>query len=109
MNFITMALLSLLLIFIGLSLSKKQFLDREKSRPFECGFNPKSLPRASISLRFFLVALVFLVFDVEIVLIFPAVSALFSLSNVSRLILLLVFMLVLIVGLYHEINQGVLN
>lgn len=62
------------LLLIGLILGVFGFVfGREKSRPFECGFDPVGSSRVPFSLRFFLLAVIFVVFDVEIVLLFPAV------------------------------------
>ena len=51
-------------------------LDIEKLRPFECGFIPQTKPRSPFSIHFFLVSIIFLIFDVELVLLFPYILGL---------------------------------
>nr|YP_010715704.1 NADH dehydrogenase subunit 3 [Stenopelmatus typhlops]WDE73781.1 NADH dehydrogenase subunit 3 [Stenopelmatus typhlops] len=101
--------LSVLVMMIASILSKKSINDREKSSPFECGFDPKSSARLPFSLRFFLIAVIFLIFDVEIALLLPIIiiihwSNIFTWSIVSMF-----FLFILLAGLFHEWNQGALE
>lgn len=90
-------------------MSKKTFSDREKRSPFECGFDPKNSARLPFSLHFFLIAIIFLIFDVEITLLLPIILSL-KLSNIINFSIIRVsFILILLIGLYHEWNQGALN
>nr|AXS66186.1 NADH dehydrogenase subunit 3 [Tenebrionoidea sp. 1 KM-2017] len=99
---------SALLIVLNL-ISKKSSQDREKNSPFECGFDPKSSSRLPFSLHFFLIAVIFLIFDVEITLLFPLILT-FKTSNIlTYLPVMFSFILILLIGLYHEWNQGALN
>nr|AZH80796.1 NADH dehydrogenase subunit 3 [Caridina sp. La Guen] len=96
-------------MFISSILAKKTILDREKSSPFECGFDPKSSARLPFSLLIFLIALIFLIFDVEITLILPLASIM-NFTNIKSWIFTGVFFLIiLLLGLYHEWNQGALE
>nr|WKU84136.1 NADH dehydrogenase subunit 3 [Senaspis dentipes] len=103
---ITLAIIVMLLASI---LSKKSFADREKSSPFECGFDPMSSSRLPFSLKFFLITIIFLIFDVEIALILPMILIM-NYSNLFMWTLTsMIFIIILIIGLYHEWNQGMLN
>lgn len=101
--------ISIIVIFLASTLSKKTILDREKRSPFECGFEPFNSSRLPFSIRFFLIAIIFLIFDVEIALIFPIINAL----KINNLIVWtyssIIFILILLGGLYHEWNQGALE
>lgn len=66
-------LISSIIILISSIISKKSFFDQEKISPFECGFDPFNFSRIPFSIRFFLIALIFLIFDVEIALILPII------------------------------------
>lgn len=98
-----------LLTRLGMALSSKSLQDREKSRPFECGFDPKTVSRLPFSLRFFLIAVIFLIFDVELLLIFPVVLRIFSLRSTAVGVTLVIFLVILFAGLIHESNQGSLD
>nr|YP_009379004.1 NADH dehydrogenase subunit 3 [Pachycerina decemlineata]ARI44218.1 NADH dehydrogenase subunit 3 [Pachycerina decemlineata] len=102
-------ILSSIVMLLASILSKKSLVDREKSSPFECGFDPKSSSRLPFSLRFFLITIIFLIFDVEIALILPMILII-NFSNVFIWsITSIIFILILLIGLYHEWNQGMLN
>nr|YP_010511700.1 NADH dehydrogenase subunit 3 [Palaeoagraecia brunnea]UXL83024.1 NADH dehydrogenase subunit 3 [Palaeoagraecia brunnea] len=106
---IIVLILSIIVMALASLLSKKSINDREKASPFECGFDPKSSARLPFSLRFYLIAVIFLIFDVEIALLLP-MTILMQWSNLSSwLTISIVFLLILLIGLYHEWNQGALE
>nr|AXS65896.1 NADH dehydrogenase subunit 3 [Tenebrionoidea sp. 12 KM-2017] len=99
----------ILMISILNLIAKKTFMDREKSSPFECGFDPKSSARLPFSLHFFLIAVIFLIFDVEITLLFPMIISLKYSNLLMYLLIMMFFILILLIGLIHEWKQGALN
>nr|UYG49162.1 NADH dehydrogenase subunit 3 [Abscondita chinensis] len=102
-------MLALIVMMLTSFLSKKMIIDREKSSPFECGFDPKSSARMPFSLQFFLIAMIFLIFDVEITLLLPLVITMKITSILSFTMVTIIFIVILLIGLYNEWNQGALN
>nr|YP_006303606.1 NADH dehydrogenase subunit 3 [Minimugil cascasia]AEK53178.1 NADH dehydrogenase subunit 3 [Minimugil cascasia] len=80
--------------------------DYEKLSPYECGFDPLGTARLPFSLRFFLVAILFLLFDLEIALLLPLPwgdqlpSPLTTFTWASTILILLTL------GLIYEWTQG---
>nr|AQP28395.1 NADH dehydrogenase subunit 3 [Spinitermes sp. A TB-2017] len=102
-------ILSSVIMMLATLISKKINEDREKSSPFECGFDPKNSARLPFSSRFFLIAVIFMIFDVEIALLLPMPITMLTSNIKSWLIISSLFLLILIIGLYHEWNQGSLE
>nr|UYA97661.1 NADH dehydrogenase subunit 3 [Megacopta bituminata] len=104
----TMTMTMIMMMLCGI-VHKSSIQDREKMSPFECGFNPKKSARIPFSIQFFLLAVLFLIFDIEIAIILPVIITM-KLSMTSKWILTVtLFITLLIMGLYHEWKNGVLE
>nr|WHM51569.1 NADH dehydrogenase subunit 3 [Acorhinotermes subfusciceps] len=108
MTMMTITITTIVMILATL-LSKKMNKDREKSSPFECGFDPKNSARLPFSSRFFLIAVIFMIFDVEIALLLPMPITMTTSKMWLWMMISWLFLLILIIGLYHEWNQGSLE
>nr|UZN43731.1 NADH dehydrogenase subunit 3 [Ixodes ovatus] len=108
MKIITIICIPLIMMITSLILFMKSSLDKEKLSPFECGFDPFSLSRMSFSLKFFLISVIFLIFDIEIVIILP--FPLLSQNKSYTFILSFICINTLILwGLVYEWNKGMLE
>lgn len=102
-------ILPVLVLSISFIISARSTQDREKSSPFECGFDPKNTARLPFSTRFFLLAVIFMVFDIEIVLLIPTPLTIINQIVLQSIIGATIFLLILILGLLHEWNEGSLD
>nr|UBD09521.1 NADH dehydrogenase subunit 3 [Leptodius exaratus] len=107
-SLLTLIISSIVMVLASI-LSKKTILDREKNSPYECGFDPKGSARLPFSLRFFLIAVIFLIFDVEITLLLPIASIITVTNIFSYMIISSLFLIILLLGLYYEWKQGALD
>nr|AER41345.1 NADH dehydrogenase subunit III [Chlorophonia cyanea] len=80
--------------------------DSEKLSPYECGFDPLGSARLPFSIRFFLVAILFLLFDLEIALLLPLPWALQLDSPLTTLAWASTLLFLLTLGLVYEWAQG---
>ncbi|MBI2345983.1 MAG: NADH-quinone oxidoreductase subunit A [Deltaproteobacteria bacterium] len=100
--------------FLGLSacIGRKR-PTAEKLAPYECGLDPVSSPRQRFSVKFFLVAMVFLLFDVEVTFLFPwaVLVRRFTESGLGTFIFVegLLFIFVLAIGLVYVWRRGALE
>nr|YP_009144185.1 NADH dehydrogenase subunit 3 [Gymnomuraena zebra]AKI32571.1 NADH dehydrogenase subunit 3 [Gymnomuraena zebra]WNH38140.1 NADH dehydrogenase subunit 3 [Gymnomuraena zebra] len=97
--------LSCVLIFISFWLPQMS-PDSEKLSPYECGFDPLGSARLPFSMRFFLVAILFLLFDLEIALLLPLPWGNQLLDTTQTLFWATLIIILLTIGLAYEWAQG---
>lgn len=105
----TACAVSTILAILIVSLRLKSLIDYEKLSPFECGFSPKLNSRLNFSLQFFLITLIFLIFDVELILIFPFLGNTTNAINFWGPFSLILFIIFLSGGFLWEWKQGILE
>ena len=103
--------LSLLIsaIILGLSfIIAIQTPDTEKTSAYECGFEPFEDARNKFDVHFYVVAILFLIFDMEVAFLFPwALTA--STTGIYGYIAVVLFLLILTIGFFYEVVRGALN
>jgi NADH-quinone oxidoreductase subunit A len=110
--FLTVATgLALLLMSLGLLIGRWKVRARDdvqKLSPYECGFEAFEDSRMKFDVRYYLVAILFIVFDLEIAFLFPWAVALDRIGIVA-MAAMGVFLLVLVVGFIYEWKKGALE
>nr|WEP24790.1 NADH dehydrogenase subunit 3 [Idioscopus sp. 'myrica'] len=109
MHMIVIIMIIIVVMTTLMMISKKSINDKEKLTPFECGFNPMSNKRLPFSIHFFLIAVIFLIFDIEIIIILPMVVTMKYIMIKYWIMTSLLFIIVLMLGLYHEWYNGMLK
>ena len=109
-----------ILIFIGVAVALsvvivlasfilvRQKPDSEKVSPYECGFPPFSDARTKFDVRFYLVSILFIIFDLEVAFLFPWAVA-FKDVGAFGFWSMMVFLAVLTVGFSYEWRKGALE
>jgi NADH-ubiquinone oxidoreductase chain 3 len=108
MLFLIVPILAVLLLGLNLLLAAHK-PDEAKVSAYECGFSPVyGQTRSTFQIHFFLVALLFLVFDLEILLLFPIALTLYQVSMFGFSVAL-IFFIVLTIGFVLEIGSGAIK
>ena len=109
-----------ILIFLGIAVAlsaamiaasyiiAKQRPDAEKLSPYECGFAPFHDARRQFDVRFYLVAILFIIFDLEVAFLFPWAVSLGSIG-IFGFWSMVVFLAVLTIGFIYEWKKGALE
>jgi NADH-quinone oxidoreductase subunit A len=100
-------ILGLALYTIG-SLAGPSRPDAEKLSPYECGFEAFEDSRMRFDVRYYLVAIIFIVFDLEIAFFFPWAVSLRE-TGAFGLVSMLIFALILVVALVYDYRKGALE
>nr|YP_010296697.1 NADH dehydrogenase subunit 3 [Gracixalus yunnanensis]UMI33290.1 NADH dehydrogenase subunit 3 [Gracixalus yunnanensis] len=104
--YVTIALtLSVILALLGFWLTSNM-PNTEKLSPYECGFDPLGSARLPYSLRFFLVAILFLLFDLEIALLLPLIWAVQLPAPTAAVGWGLLILILLTTGFIYEWSQA---
>ena len=82
--------------------------DKEKSSPYECGFEPFQDSRLEFDVRFYLVAILFIIFDLEIMFLFPWAITLGKIGELGFWSMM-IFLGLLTVGFIYEWKKGALE
>ena len=80
----------------------------EKLSPYECGFEPFDDARTKFDIRFYLVALLFIIFDLEVIFLFPWAISLQEIG-IFGYISMMIFLIILTIGFIYEWKKGALD
>ena len=117
-SYIPIAIFIGISLVIGLALLIAPFAvaykapDSEKLSAYECGFNAFDDARMKFDIRFYLVSILFIIFDLEVAFLFPWAVSMFDLSHASMVFAfwsMMVFLGVLTIGFIYEWKKGALE
>lgn len=106
--FICISILLVLIILIATYFINIPTNDYEKHSAYECGFEPFGDARSFFDIHFYTIGLLFIIFDLEIVFLIPAIVDVANISLIGY-INFIVFLLVVLIGFYYEWAIGLLN
>ena len=105
--FLFSVVLSTIIFFLSFFLSSK-LDDAEKLTAYECGFNPFLDSRSEFDVKFYIVAILFIIFDLEVSFLFPF-SVCLEYMPIIGMHCMLIFLFVLTVGFVYEWKKGALD
>ena len=104
----------ILFILVGVAPQVLGFLlgprrpDKAKNSPYECGFEAFEDARMKFDVRYYLVAILFILFDLEIAFLFPWASVINEIG-LSGFLAMMLFLAILVVGFVYEWRKGALE
>lgn len=99
------------ILFASYLLGQRAAKNPIKDSPYECGMLSDNNPHPRFSVKFYVAAMLFILFDIEVVFLIPAslIYRDFIASNISLFLPLIFFLIVLTLGLFYELKKGALN
>ncbi len=95
------------ILFVSSLVGKKPLTDIQKI-PYECGLDPAGPKEAYVPIKFYVIAMLFIVFDIEVVFFYPWLIVYKDLGIVG-FIEMVIFFTVLLIGLFYVIKKGALK
>ena len=105
--FLFVAIITLAFLAINFILAPRNPY-QEKLSAFECGFHSFLQSRSQFHLSFFMYALIYLILDLEIILLYPYAMSTYH-NDIYGLVIMLIFTLVITVGFVYELGSGALH
>jgi NADH:ubiquinone oxidoreductase subunit 3 (subunit A) len=99
--------ISIILLLASYLLAVQQ-ADPEKISAYECGFNPFDDARHKFDVRFYLVGILFIIFDLEVMFLFPWAVTLNKINHFG-FYSMMIFLLILTIGFIYEWKKGALD
>nr|YP_010586413.1 NADH dehydrogenase subunit 3 [Nyctiophylax orbicularis]UZZ44201.1 NADH dehydrogenase subunit 3 [Nyctiophylax orbicularis] len=106
---ITLMMIIMIMMFINFMISKNSNFNMNKLSPFECGYNTMSIMHPPFSMNFYLMTILFLMFDIEITILMPFFIMIKMCNMKIYMLTLFLFMTLMTLGLFNEWNQNILN
>ena len=101
------AVIGISLLVLGRLIGPRS-LEREKLAPYECGFEAFEDSRTKFDVRYYLVAILFIIFDLEIAFLFPW-AVVFKEIGVTAIAAMAIFLGILVIGFIYEWKKGALE
>lgn len=95
------------IVFLSSLIGKKPLTDIQKI-PYECGLDPAGPKEAYVPIKFYVIAMLFIVFDIEVVFFYPWLIVYRNLGVVG-FVEMLIFFAILLIGLFYIIKKGALR
>ena len=95
-------------LFLVSYFASPQKIDSEKISPYECGYNPFEDSRVKFDIKFYLISILFIIFDLEVIYLFPW-SVTLSSIRYAGFFSMLIFLALLTIGFIYEWKKGALD